>query len=238
MISFFQLHLRQLGLSFFVGVHVLAEYDEPIDGELREHVDHHGAKEHDILVPSRERQRLAPPGGERRKHQIVNKDLRHRERHVLCGLEREFAVNRKVVDHRQRQRDQITRPIRPMDCLIQQRERRRLNDARRGGEQQILESLQKVLLLRELDGCRRLRCGFYAIVLLLLRWFALPFRLLYGFACTWHDATLVRRPFSADRNRMQSCSFRGFSRSRARRPPPCTGAQRYPYPADRAQFRR
>ena len=173
----FQLHLRQFGLSFFVRVHVLAKHDKPIDGELREHIDHHCAKEHDIFVPTRQRQRLAPPGGERRKHQIVNKNLRHRERYVLCGLEREFPVDRKVVDHRQRQRDQIARPIRPVDRLIQQRKRRRLNDARRSGEQQILESLQNVLLLRELDGGRRLRFAPRFDRLLLLRWFVLPFLL-------------------------------------------------------------
>ena len=147
---FFSLHFCKLFLSFFVRVHVFAEDDEAIHAKLGDQVDHHGAKEHDVFVPACLRERLAPPCGERRKHDVVEEDLRHRKRHVLCRLKRKLPVDREVIHHRQRQRDEIARPIVPMDGFVEQRKRNRLNDSRRSREQQVFEPLQKILLLRKL----------------------------------------------------------------------------------------
>ena len=129
---------------------MFAENDEAIHAEFGDQVDHHGAKEHDVFVPACLRERLTPPSGERRKHDVVQEDLRHRKRHVLGGLKRKLPVDREVIHHRQRQRDKIARPIVPMDGFVEQRKRSRLNDSRRSREQQVFEPLQKILLLRKL----------------------------------------------------------------------------------------
>ena len=146
----FSLHFCKLFLSFFVRVHVFAEDDEAIHAEFGNQVDHHGAKEHDVFVPACLRERLTPPRGERRKHEVVEEYLRHREWYILGGLEGKLPVDREVIHHRQRQRDEIARPIVPMDGFVEQRKRSRLNDPRRSREQQVFEPLQKILLLRKL----------------------------------------------------------------------------------------
>ena len=84
---------------------MLAKHDEAVDAELRDQIDHHGAKEHDVFVPACPRECLTPPRGERRKHEVVEEYLRHREWYILGGLEGKLPVDREVIHHRQRQRE-------------------------------------------------------------------------------------------------------------------------------------
>ncbi|MPM50169.1 hypothetical protein SDC9_96905 [bioreactor metagenome] len=134
----FQRHLRQFTLACFVGKEVVAIDHKAVKAELGYEVDDHGTEQDDILVPSRAGKRFAPPRGERRKHEVIADYLHHRQRDVLCGLKRKLPVYGEVVEHRKRQRDQIARPVVPMDRFVQQGKRRKLNYARRTGEQQKL----------------------------------------------------------------------------------------------------
>ena len=109
---------------------MIAEDDEAIHAKFGDEVDHHGANQHDVLIPTRLRERLAPPDGERGKHKVVKEDLRHRKRYVFRGLKRKLAVDREVIHNRQRQSDEITQPIAPVKGLVEQRKRNKLNDAR------------------------------------------------------------------------------------------------------------
>ena len=109
---------------------------EEFGGDVEKHVD----TGDEIFVPA---QVLGEPVAEdcRRgcEDRVVGRDEEHRPRHVRRAAEGELPVQREVPQDAEGQCDEIGRPVRPVQQLVQQGETADLDDSGTGRKQHELE---------------------------------------------------------------------------------------------------
>ena len=109
---------------------------EKLRGDIQEHVD----AGHEILVPAQVfRQPVAQDGGGRREYGIISSHEQHRHRNIRRAAEGELPVQREIPEHAQNQRDEIGRPIGPVQQLVQEGETADFDEAGACGEQHELQ---------------------------------------------------------------------------------------------------
>ncbi len=105
---------------------------EELRGDVQEHVD----AGHEVFVPAQVlREPVAQDGGGGREDGVVGRYEEHRPRHIRSAAEGELPVQREIPEHAQDQGDEIGRPVRPVQQLVQKGETADLDEARAGGEQ-------------------------------------------------------------------------------------------------------
>ncbi len=98
-------------MRVFAGVDGIAVDDEAVEQKFRCEVDKHGAAENDVLVPADVREGFAPPSGKRREDEIIKRHLEHGFGDIGRRFECESSVDREIIEHRERERNEITRPV-------------------------------------------------------------------------------------------------------------------------------
>lgn len=125
-----------------VRIHAVPVYHKSIVNIFRNKVRGHGEKKDGVAVPAGFfRQRIAPPGGERREDAVEQKNLHHGFGHIIRGFEGEFSVQREVPQHREYQGNQVAGPVFPRGHHVQYRKSGGFNNSRRCGEQGELNNL-------------------------------------------------------------------------------------------------
>ena len=109
---------------------------EEFGGDVEKHVD----AGHKVFVPAQVfGQPVAEDGSGRRKDGIVGQYEHHRPRNIRRAPERKLPVQREVPDDAEGEGDEIGRPVRPVQQLVQKRETADFDESRAGGEQDELE---------------------------------------------------------------------------------------------------
>ena len=122
---------------------------EEFGGHVQEHVD----AGDDVLVPAQVlRQPVAEQGGGRSENRIVCRHEQHRPRNVRRAAEGELPVQREVPDDAQDEGDEIGRPVRPVQQLVQQRETADFDKSGAGGKEDELQ--ESPGLIHGLSGYR------------------------------------------------------------------------------------
>ena len=131
-----------------VGIQRIPEHHEPVVEELQYKIGNHIDGRHQILVPAQPLRQIIPQQcGQRREHAVESEHQRHGFGHIAGGLEGVPPVQRKVPQHRQRQRNEIAGPVAPSRQLIEQGERPDLNDPRRERKQEKFQRAQNFLAI-------------------------------------------------------------------------------------------
>lgn len=134
-----------------IGVQTFAEHHEAVievfGGNIEEHID---ARDQIFVPQQRLCQIIAQQGGHRGEHAVEKQHQGHGPGDIGGAPECKSAVEREIPHHRDREGDEVARPIAPPDQLIKQGEDTHLDDARRGGEQNKLHNAPEftVFLLR------------------------------------------------------------------------------------------
>ena len=119
----------------FIAVDAFAEDEKALIQEFRREIDDHIEDRHQVFVPLQRLCKVIPKQrGERREYRIVSEDLQHGNGYIRRRVEGELAVERKVPEYAEQQRDQVAGPIVPGGDLVEQRKTAEFNQACTGGE--------------------------------------------------------------------------------------------------------
>lgn len=132
----FQIKPQHLVLFFllFPGIHRGTVDDEPIDAVFGDQVDDHRPSQYKVVGDSQLDQGVSPPSGERGENSIIDAQLQHGFRNVVCTLEGESSIHCEVVDDAGDQGCQVTGPVGKMEKLLKECKTQYLDGSGTDGE--------------------------------------------------------------------------------------------------------